>query len=114
MRGMRLNLRGSWSWSGFSFSMTLIGSWWASVGAITTGLALQLVTVRFLGAFLDDPLDVPTAVVDFVAGQVGVSDPSCVKRYVERKQTRFEHQWAIADGRRLLRRCRAGKHVGKR
>ena len=71
-------------------------------------------TVRHLSAFLDDPVDVPTAVVDFVAVQVGVADPSCVKRYVERKQTRFEHRWAIADGRRLLRRCRAGKHVGKR
>ncbi|WP_354236953.1 Tn3 family transposase [Arthrobacter sp. UYEF3] len=61
------------------------------------GFGLQLVTVRHLGAFLDDPLDVPTAVVDFVAVQVGVADPSCVKRYVERKQTRFEHQWEIAE-----------------
>ncbi|WP_248761245.1 Tn3 family transposase [Pseudarthrobacter sp. SSS035] len=61
------------------------------------GFGLQLVTVRHLGAFLDDPLDVPTAVVDFVAGQVGVADPSSVKRYMERKQTRFEHQWEIAE-----------------
>ena len=60
------------------------------------GFGLQLVTVRHLGAFLDDPVDVPTAVVDFVAVQVGVADPSCVKRYVERKQTRFEYQWEIA------------------
>lgn len=61
------------------------------------GFSIQLVTVRHLGAFLDDPLDVPTAVIDFVAEQVGVSDPSSVKRYLERKQTRFEHQWEITQ-----------------
>jgi Domain of unknown function (DUF4158) len=44
------------------------------------GFALQLVTVRFLG--LLDPVDVPTVVVDFVAGQLGIDDPSCVKRYM--------------------------------
>ena len=31
--------------------------------------ALQLVTVRWLGTVLEDPLDVPSAVLDFVAGQ---------------------------------------------
>jgi hypothetical protein len=56
------------------------------------GFALQLVTVRFLGTFLDDPLDVPNAVVDHVAAQVRVADPSCVKAYLERKQTRYDHQ----------------------
>jgi len=29
------------------------------------------------GRFLTDPLDVPDIVVDYVAAQVGVSDPSC-------------------------------------
>ena len=60
------------------------------------GFALQLVTVRRLGRFLVDPLDVPTAVVDYVAVQVGADDPSCVKRYLERRSTRFEHQDEIA------------------
>jgi hypothetical protein len=31
-------------------------------------------------------------VVDYVAEQVGAADPSCLKQYVERRATRFEHQ----------------------
>lgn len=56
------------------------------------GFALQLVTVRWLGAFLEDPLDVPGAVLEFVAGQLGVEDSSQVKRYAERRETPFDHQ----------------------
>jgi TnpA family transposase len=56
------------------------------------GFGLQLVTVRHLGRFLEDPLDVPTVVVDYVASQVGVADPSCVKAYLDRRQTRYDHQ----------------------
>src|SRR5450755_2707984 len=58
--------------------------------------ALQLVTVRHVGAFLADPLDVPLVVLGYVAAQIGVTDPSCVKRYTERDKTRLEHQWEIA------------------
>jgi hypothetical protein len=50
--------------------------------------ALQLVTVRWLGTFLEDPLDVPGNVLDFVAGQLDMADPSQVKRYTERAKTR--------------------------
>lgn len=63
------------------------------------GFALQLVTVRSLGTFLTDPLDVPTAVLDFVAEQLAVADPSCVKGYVERRNTRFEHAAEITRER---------------
>jgi len=37
----------------------------------TLGFAVQVGTVRFLGTFLDDPVDVPWAVVAFVGGQLG-------------------------------------------
>ncbi|MGH3409528.1 MAG: DUF4158 domain-containing protein [Streptosporangiaceae bacterium] len=59
------------------------------------GFSVQLVTVRHLGRFLEDPLDVPAVVVDYVASQVGVADSSCVKAYPDRKPTRFEHQAEI-------------------
>ena len=59
------------------------------------GFALQLVTVRYLGTFLTDPLDVPNVVVDYLAEQLGVADASCLKRYGERNQTRLEHAWEI-------------------
>jgi hypothetical protein len=61
------------------------------------GFSLQLVTVRALGTFLTDPLDVPSAVVHYLAEQLGIADPSCVKNYLEREKTRFEHQWEIFE-----------------
>ena len=60
------------------------------------GFGVQLVTVRHVGRFLPDPLDVPGVVVGYVAEQIGVADPSCLKRYLERRATRFEHQAEIA------------------
>lgn len=49
------------------------------------GFATQLATVRMVGGFLVDPLDVPWAVVTFVAGQLGIADPSVVKSYAARE-----------------------------
>ncbi|MEP6599325.1 MAG: DUF4158 domain-containing protein [Actinomycetota bacterium] len=59
------------------------------------GFALQLVTVRYVGRFLEDPLDVPVVALDFVAGQLEIDDPSRVKRYTEREKARFDHAWEI-------------------
>jgi hypothetical protein len=59
------------------------------------GFALQAVTVRFIGTFLTDPLDVPAEVLDYVAEQLGIDDPSCASWYTEREKTRMEHAWEI-------------------
>jgi hypothetical protein len=61
------------------------------------GFALQLATVRYLGTFLADPLDVPSEVVNYVSQQLRVPDPSCVKRYTRRAKTPLEHTWEIRD-----------------
>jgi len=61
------------------------------------GFAVQLVTVRHVGRFLANPLDVPTPVVDYLASQLQVDDASRVKRYLERRNTRYEHQAEIAE-----------------
>jgi hypothetical protein len=59
------------------------------------GFALQLGTVRYLGTFLSDPIDVPWCVVDYLAVQLDVRDPSVIKRYAERQMTPYEHTWQI-------------------
>ncbi len=45
------------------------------------GFALQLGTVRFLGTFLDNPTEVPGAVVAHVARQLAITDLTCLRRY---------------------------------
>ncbi len=58
------------------------------------GYALQVLAVRHLGTFLADPIDVPWTVVDHVARQLNVADPTVVKTYGE-GTIRFEHQAEI-------------------
>ena len=55
------------------------------------GWGVQWGTVRMLGTFLADPGDVPHVAVEYVAEQVGVADPSCIKSYPERLPTQHEH-----------------------
>jgi len=55
------------------------------------GYAVQLSTLMFLGTFLADPTDAPTEVLDYLAEQLGIADPSCVKAYRVREMTRLEH-----------------------
>ncbi|MEO5680763.1 MAG: DUF4158 domain-containing protein, partial [Acidimicrobiales bacterium] len=61
------------------------------------GFSVQLTTVRFLGTFLADPLQVPWVVVEFVASQLGVADPSTVKGYGARLPTKHEHGREIRE-----------------
>ncbi|MBB5785194.1 TnpA family transposase [Nonomuraea jabiensis] len=83
------------------------------------GFGLQPVTVRRLGVFLEDPLDVPVAVLDFVSEQLGITDPSQVKRYTEQAKTKLDHQWEIRrmygleDFRRSRTSCGRGWRPGR-
>jgi hypothetical protein len=61
------------------------------------GFALQMCTVQYVGLFLEDPLAVPWPVVEHLAAQLCVEDPSVVKRYTERPKTAYEHAWEIRD-----------------
>lgn len=59
------------------------------------GFAVQVVTVRYLGMFLSDPIDVPVELVAYLAEQLEIEDPSCLGEYMVRRTTRFEHQAEI-------------------
>jgi Domain of unknown function (DUF4158) len=62
------------------------------------GFSVQLATVRYIGRFLADPLDgVPAEVIDFLAGQLQIDDPSCLKRYSVRDPTHREHAGKIQE-----------------
>jgi hypothetical protein len=61
------------------------------------GYGVQLTTLLFIGRFQADPTDVPTEVVDYLAEQLDIADPSCVKDYRVREMTRLEHATQIRD-----------------
>ena len=61
------------------------------------GYAMQLTTLLFIGRFLADPTDVPTEVVDYLAEQLDIADPSCLKDYRVREIPRLEHAGQIRD-----------------
>jgi hypothetical protein len=54
------------------------------------GFALQLCTIRFLGTFLEDPREVPSAVVNYVAHQLAIDNPASHAQYCAGEQ-RWEH-----------------------
>ncbi len=51
------------------------------------GFALQLGTVRFLGTFLHNPLDVPFLVISYLVEQSNITDTNCLSHYLERVNT---------------------------
>lgn len=55
------------------------------------GYAIQLTTVRFLGTFLANPIDVPLEVKYFLAKQLKIYDLSILPMYLDRKATRLNH-----------------------
>lgn len=55
------------------------------------GIALQLTSVRFLGAFLSDLTLIPQNVQTFVATQLSISRTDILAEYAKREPTRWEH-----------------------
>ncbi|WP_135230823.1 DUF4158 domain-containing protein [Deinococcus fonticola] len=59
------------------------------------GFALQLTTLKFLGTFLSDPLAVPDSVIRTLAVQLQLPRSIQLHRYLDRRETRFNHQTEI-------------------
>lgn len=55
------------------------------------GYALQLTTIRFLGTFLPNPIDVPKEIIPYLAKQLEIDPVVNVESYLERKATRLTH-----------------------
>ena len=72
------------------------------------GFALQLGTVRFLGTFLDNPIEVPDVVVAHVARQLAITDLTCLTRYGV-GETHWDHRQRDQSGLWLPRFLRPAR-----
>ncbi len=59
------------------------------------GFGVQIGTLRFLGTFLTDPVNVPVGVIAYMASQLRIANPQCIVRYAERVQTQQDHAQEI-------------------
>lgn len=59
------------------------------------GFALQLGTVRFLGAFLTNPIDVPSNVIHYLSSQLNISDS--VLALYQASKTHWSHKLEIKE-----------------
>ncbi len=59
------------------------------------GFAVQIGTLRFLGTFLSDPVNIPVGVIAYMASQLRIKNPQCIVRYAERIQTQQDHAQEI-------------------
>ncbi|MEV0087611.1 Tn3 family transposase [Saccharopolyspora sp. NPDC050642] len=62
------------------------------------GFAIQLTSVRYLGRFMPDPRQAPAEVAEYLAEQLEIADPSCLKDYGERDGTARTHAGEIQNG----------------
>ena len=61
------------------------------------GFAIQLCTVRFLGTFLTNPIDVPQGVINYLASQLEIKKVNCLANYLSRPTTHWVHAQAIKN-----------------
>jgi TnpA family transposase len=61
------------------------------------GWSVQWGTIRMLGTVLSTPVEVPDVVIRFVAEQLDIDDPSCLKLYPDRLPTQHEHAREIRE-----------------
>ncbi|MEM7175820.1 MAG: DUF4158 domain-containing protein [Chlamydiota bacterium] len=61
------------------------------------GIAIQLTSARFLGAFLPDITRAPRNVKSFLANQLSIDSVSILKSYGQRETTKREHMALIRD-----------------
>ncbi|WP_405755688.1 DUF4158 domain-containing protein [Streptomyces sp. NBC_01411] len=61
------------------------------------GYAVQLTSVRYLGRFLPDPRQVPEEVAEYLAEQLEIEGPSCLREYGERDGTARSHAGEIQE-----------------
>ena len=59
------------------------------------GFAIQLCTVRFLGTFLTNPIDVPQGVINYLASQLEFAEVDRLPNYLSRPTTHWVHAQAI-------------------